>query len=476
MPPISFENYPKSKYQEKGTCYYLARINRQRVLIIEGDTAGFQGIRDAQTGQYSYSLTPENAATLRERLPWLKPQPLGLATSFGFGDRLGIATPGHIAAIEGTDIAPIFAQQSVRENSRTGRTPQIVLDDAMWGVFQMGWHAPWGADADHVKEIVDLPPFIEAGYSFYTIDPNEYVDNEAHTDTTETLKAKVTNLPWEALGMTLAGLYQFYIENPVELDGFTLEFQEETLIRAAVKYGRAIAHIKSVSDYLVENVSEFDLEASVDETDTPTTIIEHYYIASELRRLGVPFVSLAPRFIGSFEKGVDYVGDIDVFDAELEHHVAVMHYIGGYKLSIHTGSDKFSIYPSIASQTHNLAHVKTAGTSYLECLRVIAEIDKPFFREILDFARSHYETDRATYHVSGVLDEVPPTADLSDDELPTLFDQFDARQVLHVTFGSVLDDYGPRLMDVLEANQDLYNQFLKAHFKRHLKPFMENGE
>jgi hypothetical protein len=107
---------------------------------------------------------------------------------------------------------------------------------------------------------------------------------------------------------------------------------------------------------------------------------------------------------------------------------------------------------------------------------VIVKIDKPFFREILDFARSHYETDRATYHVSGVLDEVPPAADLFDDELPTLFDQFDARQVLHVTFGSVLDDYGPRLMDVLEANQDLYNQFLKAHFKRHLKPFMENGD
>ena len=102
--------------------------------------------------------------------------------------------------MQGTGVAPIFAQQSVRENARTGRTPQCVVDDAMWAVFEADWHAPWGADADHVKEISDLPPFIEAGYTFYTIDPNEYVDNAAHTDCIETLRAKVRDLPWDALG------------------------------------------------------------------------------------------------------------------------------------------------------------------------------------------------------------------------------------------------------------------------------------
>ena len=68
----------------------------------------------------------------------------------------------------------------MRENVRTGRSPQTVLDDAMWGILEMGWRDPWGADADHAKESSDLPPFIEAGYTFYTIDPNEYVDNAAH--------------------------------------------------------------------------------------------------------------------------------------------------------------------------------------------------------------------------------------------------------------------------------------------------------
>ncbi len=458
------------------TKYYLEESPAQKMLCLEGDTAGFQG--ELQAGIYKCPLTPENAAALRARLPWLNPQPLGLATSFGFGDRMGIATPGHTAAVTGTNLAPVFAQQSVRENTRTGRTPQRVLDDAMWAIFAADWRAPWGADADHVKEISDLPPFIAAGYSFYTIDPNEYVDNAAHTDSVETLREKVQALPWEALGISWAGLVQQYGTAPLPINGITLEFQEETLLRAAAKYGRAIAHIKSVSDHLVKNVPHFDLEASVDETDTPTSPEEHYFIASELRRLAVPFVSLAPRFVGSFQKGVDYVspagklGDIAEFDRELQKHAAVMHAIGGYKLSIHTGSDKFSVYPSIAEQARNLVHVKTAGTSYLEALRAIAKVEAPLFREILDYARTRYETDRATYHLSGEVRNVPATAALADDELVGLFEQFDARQVLHATFGSVLDVYGARLMAVLSLHGDLYAQNLHAHFTRHLEPFL----
>lgn len=465
--------------QHNNTKYYLFldEDSQQKYLCIEGDASGFAG--ELQSGIYRCLLTPENATALRERLPWLEPQPLGLAVSFGFGDRLGLATPGHIAAVQETGIAPVFAQQSVRENTRTGRTPQIVLDDAMWALFEADWRAPWGADADHVKEISDLPPFIAAGYSFYTIDPNEYVDNAAHTDPVAILKSKIEALPWDENGLSWDGLMEFYGATPIQLDGITLEFQEETLLRAVAKYGRAVAHIKAVSDYLVENVLAFDLEASVDETDTPTSVAEHYYIASELRRLGVPFVSLAPRFIGSFEKGVDYVSpagkldDITEFDRELKKHAAVMHAIGGYKLSIHTGSDKFSIYPSIAEQARNLVHVKTAGTSYLEALRVVATVDQLFFREILDFSRGRYETDRATYHVSGMLEKVPAAAALDDDELTGLFEQFDARQVLHVTFGSVLDVYGERLLATLKANQRLYEQYLQVHFKRHLDPFVK---
>ena len=108
------------------------------------------------------------------------------------------------------------------------------------------------------------------------------------------------------------------------------------------------------------------MEVSVDETETPTSIHEHYIIASELRRLGVPFISLAPRFVGSFEKGVDYIGDLTEFTTELGHHAEVMHQIGGYKLSIHTGSDKFRIYPSIAKKALYAEYLQTHFKRHLQ--------------------------------------------------------------------------------------------------------------
>src|SRR5512142_1553885 len=119
------------------------------------------------------------------------PTPLGLSPSFGFGDRLGLATPGHIASVRGTKFAPIFAQQSVRENARTGRTPQQVMDDARRAVDAAHWDSAWGADADHLKTLEDIPPFVLAGYTFFTVDPGEYVDNAADVDSLEALKQKL---------------------------------------------------------------------------------------------------------------------------------------------------------------------------------------------------------------------------------------------------------------------------------------------
>jgi hypothetical protein len=188
--------------------------------------------------------------------------------------------------------------------------------------------------------------------------------------------------------------------------------------------------------------------------------------------LGVRWVSLAPRFIGSFEKGVDYIGDLAIFEQELSGHAQVLKYFGNYKLSLHSGSDKFNIYPAIAAQTGRRVHVKTAGTSYLEALRVLSRETPVFFREILEFSRSRYEIDRASYHVSAVLAKVPPSNALTDEELPTLLEQFDARQVLHVTFGSVLNVYGSPLMSTLAANEMAYTHQVAKHFRKHLAPFL----
>jgi hypothetical protein len=208
------------------------------------------------------------------------------------------------------------------------------------------------------------------------------------------------------------------------------------------------------------------------------------YIASELRRLGVRWVSLAPRYIGRFEKGVDYIGDLDAFEDDFAVHAAIARHFGPYKLSLHSGSDKFSVYPIAQRQTRGLVHLKTAGTSYLEALRTIAALDAALFREIYVFARERYETDKASYHVSAELHRAPLPEDVTDAEMPELLSQFDAREIFHVTFGSVLTTrteqdgwlFYDRFMALLRAHPAAYAKNLEAHFVRHLQPFAETQE
>ena len=469
-----FEIIARSTIEHEGVSYGLVRgrADRRRYLVIQGDIMGFAG--DPHGDMLLCPLTSANAAALRAKLPWLNPTPLGLHTSAGFGDRLGVATPGHVKAAERyPSIAPIFAQQSVRENTRTGRTPQQVMDDAMWGLLQMGWRAPWGADADHLKTPEDADTFIDTGYTFFTIDPGAHVDNDAHTAQPDVVSAKFTALPWDALDDSPEAMCNRYCQQTFVVGDFTLAFDRETLERAAAKYGRALAHTAMMYRHIAARMGNrpFDLEVSVDETETPTSPEEHLFVALELRRLGVQWASLAPRFVGRFEKGVDYIGDLDVFTAAFARHAAVARTAGPYKISLHSGSDKFSIYGIAAKLTGGIVHLKTAGTSYLEALRTVAQVAPAFFREIFAFSYERYDTDRATYHVSAQLSKVPALDSLNDAELPDLLNQFDARQVLHVTFGSVLDTYGARLMTLLRANAAVYEDLLDKHFQRHLQCF-----
>lgn len=161
-------------------------------------------------------------------------------------------------------------------------------------------------------------------------------------------------------------------------------FESETLLRAVVKYGRAIQHTAGMYHRLFQLKEAFDFEVSVNETDAPTTPLEHYYIANELTRLGVRFTSLAPRFIGRFEKGVDYIGDLAALDAEMARRATVT--------------------------------------------------EPALFERIWALGLERYPADRATYHVSADVERVP-----SGLGLPTLLDDFHAREILHVTFGSAME-------------------------------------
>jgi tagaturonate epimerase len=465
--------YPRSIFSAGETTYGLARNRDTKHLIVASKLPVSSFAGEAISADVLICPTSTaNAAALREALPHLKPKLLGLAKSVGCGDRLGLATPGHVRAVRHSTMAPIFAQQSIRENARTGRTPQEVMDDALWGTFEEGWTSGFGADADHLKTTADIDSCAAAGFTFYTIDPGEHVDNEANTASVSTLQAKAAALPWDELESSWSDLQRQLRANPVDLGSMKVSISEEDLLRAAAKYGRVVAHTLRMYRHLesVMGSRGFELEMSVDETETVTNLAEHIYIAHELQRLGVKWVSLAPRYVGTFEKGVDYIGDLSQFEQSFREHLAVARTFGPYKLSLHSGSDKFSIYPIAARLAGDLVHLKTAGTSYLEALRAIAETNAPLFVEIADFARGRYPTDRASYHVSAEVSRMPP-----NESLAALLDNFDAREVLHVTFGSVLhnETLRGRFFATLRENEETYNRMLEKHFDRHLAPFTD---
>ena len=412
------------------------------------------------------------------------PTPLGLSPSFGFGDRLGLATPGHIEAMrrEGGGIAPIYPQQSIREMTRTGRDAPGVMRDAMRAVASEGWTGPVGADADHLKTPDDVRVTADAGFTFFTIDPSDDVDRDADTDDESTLRKKLDDVrddcPW------LDGYRGRTVDLPTGTD---VEFNDAVLTRAAVKYGRAIKRAvelgRVIRDTCRSRGLEYEIELSVDETDHPTTPAEHYIVADQCLRSGMRLVSLAPRFIGDLEKGVDYKGDVDTLERSLRDHAAIAARLGPYKLSLHSGSDKLSMYRALSRATEGRFHVKTAGTSYLEALRVVLRHDEPLFREIVRFSRQRYPTDRATYHVSATVAGVPDEADLDAVTLEQRYLERwgdvpegrgftePGRQILHCTFGSVLthDRFGPAVRDVLTTHPDTHREILADHFGRHLR-------
>jgi hypothetical protein len=428
-------------------------------------------------------ITAENAVALRGALPFLQPRPIGLSTSAGFGDRLGLATPGHARALRavGGGIVPVFAQQSIREMTRTGRSAQQVVDDATWGALEAGWTDGYGADADHLKATADVTACAAAGFTFFTIDPGEHVDNGADGASDADLRAAWDALPWGRLEDTAADLLGRHAGTTADIEGVRIAFDERTAVKAAVKYGRAIAHVAMMYRHVQSAMAgrPFDFEVSVDETETPTSHAEHIFVAKELRRLGVVWQSLAPRFVGRFEKGVDYIGDAAAIRADVAVHAAIARAFGSYKISLHSGSDKFSIYDVVATETRGLVHLKTAGTSYLEALRAVAEVSPTLFRGVYAFSRERYGEDRASYHVSAQLERTPAPDAVADPDLVGLLDQFDVRQVLHVTFGSVLTSraadgtlrFGPAILSLLRDHPDAYAACLERHFVKHLRPF-----
>ena len=461
--PEGAEIYERSVREVSGAILALVKLAGEKRLFLSRPLPGFPELEEAGAG-YLAPLTFPTAQALTRHLPELRPRGLPPGPSFGFGDRIGLATPGHLRALAGARVFPVLAQQSVRENTRTGRNFQDVLASAIFGAFQEGYRGGFGADADHLKSVEAAVTAASLGYSMFTCDPSHLLRSVERLPEDE-LVARFHALP------QAEELAQTYVGKNIPIKGLgRIRFSERDLAAAAVKYLPAVEFAAHMYAALKEKLpAGFDFELSLDEADTPTSPMEHYFVVRELQSREVELASLAPRFGGVLEKAVDYRGSLEVFRRDLRAHIALAKILGGYRISLHSGSDKFSLYPVLAREGEGMWHVKTAGTSYLVALEVAARFAPGLFREIMRLSCERFEEDRATYHLSTDLSRIPELDSLSDEELPQLLEQEDSRQVLHVAFGSILSGrLGEELRRVLIQHEEEYAEALAQHLGRHL--------
>ena len=469
----AFKIYPASLHEENDSCVFIADVGDKDVLVAAGPAAArFKGTA-LTAGDVPYvccELEHENADALRKMFPFTAPSKvLHEKRTVGVGDRLGLATPGHIRVFKRFDAFPIFAQQSIRELNLTNRTFGDVMDAATWGVFREGFTRPWGADGDHLKTFDEIEYALKYGYTMITLDCSEHIHNDAAKISDEEVAARYTPHP---------ELEALYMGKTFDVGGHKIVFSEADFKRTVLIYSEAIDYTVEVwNKYFEGKENGPELEMSIDETESVTEPYQHYFVASELLRRGVKLTTLAPRFVGECQKGIDYIGTVESFDADFAVHAAIADKLG-YKISVHSGSDKFSVFPSIGRLTGGHFHLKTAGTNWLVAMQIIAEHDPKLYREVHKYALEEAFTEASKYyHVTTDLTKIPALDTLTDEQLPDLFKQNDARQLIHITYGLILTVknadgtfvFRDRLFSAWRKYAEEYAVRLDEHIGRHLQ-------
>jgi tagaturonate epimerase len=466
--------YRQSLQLREGTLYFVAGDVKHKSLYAAGSSSpmpgGFHGTTAVIGGVrlLCAGFSAQNARVLHDLFPFTAPVSLReKTTTIGCGDRLGRATPGHIRALRGYAASPVLAQQSVRELALTHRDFPGVVADASFLVFQEGFEDGYGADGDHLKSLGDIDTALDAGMPMITLDLTE-VMNAAPAE----WSAARVDAGFDALDVSLKervrGLYE---GRHYELPGCRVSLTVTEARRCALMYSRALDFAADVDRHLGKRRgSAYDLEVSIDETTTPTLPSHHLFIASELERRGVAVTSIAPRFVGEFQKGIDYIGDLREFEAQFSVHCAIARARGNYKISIHSGSDKFSVYPAIGRHTGMRLHLKTAGTSWLQALRVVARTNAPLFRRVVTRAIEWFPEAAKLYHVTAEPSRIPAPDSLAAGDLEKLLDAPDSRQVLHITYGGILGDPSLReeFFTTLDTAEDDHQAAVQEHIEKHV--------
>jgi hypothetical protein len=408
--------------------------------------------------------------------------------SFGVGDRFAHQATAQLRAFQkletfGVSVAPVW-NKSNREHSFIGSEPVSVLESAKRAVLDCHWSKGWYVDADHIQ-LTTVDRFLESS-NFFTIDVASSIGRPPASHEVDDFVNRNSRLIGQ---ISIPGI------EPLQIHENDVRRVAQQYLLAAQEAGRIYRHIESK-----KGAGQFVTEVSMDETDSPQTPPELLIILAALAEEKIPLQTIAPKFTGRFNKGVDYVGDLAQFEKEFNSDLAVIAYSiaqfglpTNLKLSVHSGSDKFSLYPIIRralKATGAGIHLKTAGTTWLEELIGLAEAagdGLSLAKEIYAYALAHTDEFCAPY--ASVIDidkNQLPSAEAvqkwsGSDFASTLRHvptnpQFNSsfRQLLHVSF-KVAAKHGARFTDLLKANEKIVSEQVMTNlFDRHMKPlFLE---
>ena len=405
--------------------------------------------------------------------------------TFGTGDRFAHQGRAQLQAIlnardVGIDVYPVW-NKSNREHTIIKSQPGDVRTEADAAVAALGFTGAYYVDADHIG-LKTVDAFIPAS-DFFTLDVADFTGKAAEADTVEIFLKAVRRYSGS---LSIPG-----IDRPFDLT-------EKIVRRAADKFLLAIEEAGRIYRHVEERKGRegFVTEISVDETDAPQSPVELFLILAMIAEERIPIQTIAPKFTGRFNKGVDYAGDLAQFEKEFDEDLSVIAFAirefglpDTLKLSVHSGSDKFSIYPIINRliKKHNAGlHVKTAGTNWLEEVIGLAESGDEglaLVKEIYVQAREHYDELVAPY--STVIDidpdKLPDPKSVSGWSSSRYADALrhiessphydpNFRQLLHVGF-KVAAGMGKRFTGALEANEETVARNVTENlFARHLLP------
>jgi hypothetical protein len=404
--------------------------------------------------------------------------------SLGVGDRFAQEAEAQLtafvkAAKAGIDITPVW-NKSNREHNIIGSSPDGTREAANSAVKQLGWDKPFFCDADHIN-LQTVDRFLEP-CDFFTIDVADLIGQRADA---AVVNAFVDRHP--------------ELQAPLTIEAIgTVQTSRQFTAGTAGKYLSAVQHAAEIYAKVesAKGPGQFVTEISMDETDAPQTPPELLVILAAIADFGIPIQTIAPKFTGRFNKGVDYVGDVRQFSKEFSDDIAVIrHAVESYglpenlKLSVHSGSDKFSIYAPIhriLNETGAGLHVKTAGTTWLEEVIGLAEAGGDgleLAKQIYADAYDHREELCSPY--STVIDIKPKELPHPSEVRSWSSDQFTSalrhnqsspaynsslRQLLHVGFKVAAKMDGTYLA-LLKANRDIVARNVTENlFDRHIRP------